>query len=472
MLDISIANADKVVVDEKSEKKFFESLVSIEEKIDGTKLTLVRNDVPWNKDYKKNWIIAYKGNILYAEEYSGVYIRKVKKESISVSQYAIIHNHLEMIHRNTKDIELGMEFFIEFAMRKPTLTRDYKTKHALILIAWSPTLYHEKFGRLKTFPKEFNTMQRDRYADMLNMDVPYKVPTYGMLAQSYKELKNSLLSMESIYGGKPEGYVLTMSDGKVLKIVQDDQYDKKVRSDIAATYKMDKEKESAYYAMINDMALGIVNWDMKHADLNFRHDLSDLSDMVYSLDINIEHEKKSNLNKQDDLFLTAKNIILKRLKGNNWAMFQGRFQPPTKAHIEIIRSALTKYDGVAIVVVKGLKSAADKNPFPFELQKEIFEGLFKDKVIIKQTSSGNIMYTIDNLGQNINAIIAGSDRVEGYRNQLSTTSNIVIDEITRSADDVSATKLRQALKDGDYESFKKYSDPEMHIHYKELRLYT
>ena len=471
MLDISIMNADKVVVDEKSEKKFFESLVSIEEKIDGTKLTLVRNDIPWNKDYTKNWIVAYKGNILYAEEYHGVNIQIAKKKSISVSQYVIIHNHLKTVHKNTKGIELGMEFFVEFAMRKPTLTRNYENKHALILIAWSPTLYHEKFGKLKTFPEGFNTHNRKRYADMLGFDIPSERSIFP-LSKSYEKFKKELFNIESTYGGKVEGYVLKMNDGRVLKIIQDDQYDKKVRSDIAATYKMDKESESAYYAMINDMALGIVNWDMKHAELNFRQAISDLSYLVYTMDINIEHEKKSNLNKQDDLFLTAKNIILKRLKGNNWAMFQGRFQPPTKAHIEIIRNALAKYDGVAIVVVKGLKSAADKNPFPFELQKEIFEGMFKDKVIIKQTSSGNIMYTIDNLGQNINAIIAGSDRVEGYRNQLSTTSNIVIDEITRSADDVSATKLRQALKDGDFESFKRLTDPGMHVHYKELRLYT
>ena len=55
--------------------------------------------------------------------------------------------------------------------------------------------------------------------------------------------------------------------------------------------------------------------------------------------------------------------MVKKSKGNNWCLFQGRFQPPTKAHIQIIKDCIDKYkfDGVYIVMIKGKKSDSFNN---------------------------------------------------------------------------------------------------------------
>jgi hypothetical protein len=91
---------------------------------------------------------------------------------------------------------------------------------------------------------------------------------------------------------------------------------------------------------------------------DYQNDIGILSELCYTYDLSsIEHSKKDNFKKQDDLYLTAKTMLSKRLKGNNWCVFQGRFQPPTKAHIQIIKDCIDKkgFDGVYIVMVRGKK---------------------------------------------------------------------------------------------------------------------
>ena len=50
MLDISIENADKL----KNKDAFLKDTYRVEEKFDGSKLTLWRNDNDWNEDYEQN----------------------------------------------------------------------------------------------------------------------------------------------------------------------------------------------------------------------------------------------------------------------------------------------------------------------------------------------------------------------------------------------------------------------------------
>jgi len=96
------------------------------------------------------------------------------------------------------------------------------------------------------------------------------------------------------------------------------------------------------------------------------------------------------INIQDDLFLTCKNKILNNLPENQNALFLGRLQPPTKAHISIIENALTKFNSVVLCLVQGRKSDKEKNPFPLELQKKMIYDVFGSKVKIITHSSGNI----------------------------------------------------------------------------------
>jgi len=499
MLDISIKNIDKVVTSEKKAKEFLTKNYKVEEKTDGTKLTLLRNDQPFDKDYTKNWIVAYKSNILYPGEFDSVDREKAKTASIGTGQYALVHDILKANHKKTKGIKPNTEFFVEFIMDKPTLTRDYTKKHNLVLIAYSPTEYIEKFGKLKTMGSEFNTEGRDKYAKMLGIDVPAllfdgkftnaKTFEKGIKSKELKEsfemhkdkydnesakdtinvLKEIFTDYESAYGGKPEGAVLIDDDGKIVKILQADQHDKDTRRLKAAKWKMEPEREGIYYGQMKDLANEVVS-KINIDDL--RTALRDLSDIVYKMVVPVEHEKKTNQMKQDDLFLSAKSVIIKSLKGNNWAYFQGRLQPPTKAHIQIIENALKKYDGVVVALAKGKKT--DKaylkdNPFSDEMQRKMLNDIFGDRVQIERVGSGFIPRILQGLDQNVNFVIAGEDRYDDYVDQLKNTSGIQVVKIPRTAEDVSATKLRQALLDDNKQQFEANADQRMFKYYDELR---
>ena len=146
MVDISILNADKAF--SKKPVEFFFQLDGqgntisprefiIEEKFDGTKLTLFRNNEDYDsKDYTKNWIVAYKNSILHPNDFSSGSSKKAKEQGIGMSQYRLVHEHLKKNNRSLKSIPKNTEFFVEFLMRKATLTRDYDNKHSMILIGY------------------------------------------------------------------------------------------------------------------------------------------------------------------------------------------------------------------------------------------------------------------------------------------------------------------------------------------------
>jgi hypothetical protein len=71
-MDISITNLKKYVFEPKTEslrlKRANEILgqgMIATEKVDGTKLTLVRTNQTDPNDYTKNWVVAYKGTVLH-----------------------------------------------------------------------------------------------------------------------------------------------------------------------------------------------------------------------------------------------------------------------------------------------------------------------------------------------------------------------------------------------------------------------
>jgi len=103
MLDISILNADKATTTDKKLQEFLSKDFKVTEKFDGTKLTLWRNNENWNEDYTKNWVVSFKNQILYKEEFTGIDRVDIKNFSVGISQYALIHDHLEKNHIQNRD---------------------------------------------------------------------------------------------------------------------------------------------------------------------------------------------------------------------------------------------------------------------------------------------------------------------------------------------------------------------------------
>ena len=68
MLDISIPPVYDVITSAASAEEFCNQYLKIVEKLDGTKLTLIRNGEPFDRDnYLNNWIISYKEGVVFPE---------------------------------------------------------------------------------------------------------------------------------------------------------------------------------------------------------------------------------------------------------------------------------------------------------------------------------------------------------------------------------------------------------------------
>ena len=483
-LDISVKEMKNIVTSEMKAETFMTMDLAIDEKYDGTKLTLVRNGNPYNSDYKKNWIVAYKGNIIYPSEFKNLDPQNIEKSSIGISQYRLVFDMLEKASPRLRNIPTDTEFLVEFVMDKPTLTRTYNKKHSMILVGYSPTTILSAGNRLRTSPEGFQVQGLEQYAKALGIAVPARLfsgklvslpkglsslmmPTYerysGELdrATTYtdreKIIRKIFTDFNSSLGGKPEGVVIKDLTGIIIgKYVNDDQYSNSFespRSRRKERHTMSALEESEYFAKLKKIANDTVSSMDKSGTLAQK--LERLSDTVYNMDLFlVEHSKKDNFQKQDDLYLLCKKELIRKLPGNNWCVFQGRFQPPTKAHIDIIRKYANLYDGIYIVMVENEGNIFD-NPFSSMIRMEILQkGLkgLENKYKIKTVKSGNLLATIPTLDYNINAIIGGTDRKEKYQ-EFAKKLDIKFIEIKRTDAGVSATKVRDSLFADDKNEF-------------------
>ncbi len=141
------------------------------------------------------------------------------------------------------------------------------------------------------------------------------------------------------------------------------------------------------------------------------------------------------------------------------AIFIGRMSPPTIAHQRIIEDAIRKYSTVYIFIVEGEKSSQlSKNFLTFAQRKEILK-ITNPKAEPILSRIGYIPDIIEKEKidtSNGVVIIAGSDRIDGYRRQFKGVSYpVIFDEIKRTDEDVSASKVRQALADKDFSSYRR-----------------
>ena len=263
-MDISIKNLDTYVFEPKSAslrltraREITGTLLTVTEKIDGTKLTLVRTDNFDLNDYTKNWIVSYKGTVLYSTEFShyGEAEREnVKKYSTGIGQYVLVFDHLKSINGSIVNIPANTEFSIEFAQNKATLTRTYESFGAMFLRSYAPVGYRIVNGDLLTWPTAPEITDITAVGIMANTLRIETFHTYftGKLSLEYvagnkllsgliakvnwsdpfdiiQNVNATLLASPSKLGGKIEGVVFTLESGKLFKVVQSDQYDAAVR---------------------------------------------------------------------------------------------------------------------------------------------------------------------------------------------------------------------------------------------------
>ena len=167
-------------------------------------------------------------------------------------------------------------------------------------------------------------------------------------------------------------------------------------------------------------------------------------------------------------------------------MFVGRFQPFTLGHVKVVEH-LHKQNGLPTVIflVKAkTKKAEDKFKRPFDetMQVNMIKHVMKEYPI-------ETVYVIDTaaIDKMFNAMRpkyepvlwgTGSDRLKTYsyqvdnpkyREELGVDDSFRLEEIPRTDDNISATKVRNALLDGDEKTYKSMTPKSMHKMFKLLK---
>ena len=487
-LDISILAANKFLNSSKKLEWFFNTPVEIEAKTDGVKVTALK--IADDGDLS-DWIIAYKGHILYSEEFNYNSDDNIKKSSIGSSQFKVVLDHFKSLGKTS--IPVGTELQLEYLMRKPTLSSNYERPHGIVLIGYSKSTYTAEFGILKTKNSGMKTEKRDFYAKDLKLNVPLKIFDgvmsskeefeRGILAKdlkiafnkfkeffdfsdytdTYNRLSSLLLGIPSVFGGKEEGVVLKFSDGKILKIQQDYQLDQVKRAEIKNKWKeSDESSENQYWENVKGSAYDIFYKIDKKKSLSDM--LSQMSSLLKRYELNYTHSKKNETIIKDDIELNVKTLILKSLKGNNGCLVLGKFRVLTKAHFNLIKLATKEFDKVLVCLVSSKDTAKTE-----DLRLRMLESALKqfgNKVQIVKSSNGNLLRIISNSDFNINAVYAGSDRVSDYEKQLKNVLGMKVKELVRTDEDISATKVIANINNEKY--FKQNTPKEIHFLYSDI----
>ena len=173
-----------------------------------------------------------------------------------------------------------------------------------------------------------------------------------------------------------------------------------------------------------------------------------------------------------------KEYITESSKDDYTGIFIGRMQGLTLGHTKVIDIMARTHPHSYVVLVKGEKSSGNKtlNPLPYEIQEKMIKKVLPDNVELITAKSANLEDILPGMDGKSFAVYAGPDRLQAYRKYatyvLKQGYNVkVIDtgQMIPRDDAISGTKLRQALKNDDIESFKKIAPKEIWDMFDELR---
>ena len=168
-------------------------------------------------------------------------------------------------------------------------------------------------------------------------------------------------------------------------------------------------------------------------------------------------------------------------------IFVGRFQPFTLGHVKVLET-LYKQNGFPVIVflVKAKtvkKEDAVKRPYDVETQIEMFNNVQREYKFLKQVivvPSAAIDVMFNQLRPNYEPVLwgTGTDRMKAYgymvnndkyRDELGVLPEFGLYEIQRGDDDISATKVRQALLDDNVKEFNKMTPNSLHSMFNDLK---
>lgn len=148
----------------------------------------------------------------------------------------------------------------------------------------------------------------------------------------------------------------------------------------------------------------------------------------------------------------------------------GRFQPFTNGHMKCIERAWKELGIPTIVCMINVKDEKvdEKHPFPTSLILPLYNDAFKKEekiekfVLVTNADIVKIGEMLYQEGYEIASWSCGTDRIDSYTKmatkyaeQAHLSDDFQMLEIKRSDEDISATKVRQALLDDDKKFFDK-----------------
>lgn len=388
MLDIAIPKLLDTFASSEAIERFVHKHITITEKFDGTKLTFLKTGLK-----KEDWILAYKGHILSRTLLQLLVNSEILDRSVGISQYGVPVDHFSSSFVDTEAIRVGTEVFIEFIQKKPTVLCDYKKTHSMFMIACRNVKWHiDNTGtRLTTFhDSDINDALAATYRAALRLEAP-PVLFQGRLCDpahvgskltparpSTKHfegrwndylafLKVSLSDFESALGGKPEGVVIRTEDGDMMKVVRDDQCNRKLRQEKKKRWQcVLPDDEKRYWDWIRNasqLSLTIVKKMLRTPQFCGEHEMTCLAIVAAKWEtFLVSHvlntpplSPRHRVNIADDIMLTAK-LMNDR---HNWlgdaeyihvGIIAMAGKPVHRGHWELIRQASAENDRVMLVV--------------------------------------------------------------------------------------------------------------------------
>jgi len=167
-------------------------------------------------------------------------------------------------------------------------------------------------------------------------------------------------------------------------------------------------------------------------------------------------------------------------------MFVGRFQPFTLGHAKVVKQ-LHEQNGYPVVIFlvkakKKKKEDAFKRPYDEQTQLEMINNLKKElpieHVYIIPTAAIDVMF--NEMRPKYEPVLwgTGTDRMkvygyqvdrQEYRDDLNVLPEFGLYEIQRTGENISATKVRNAMLDDDFKAFKSMTPKGIHGMYNDLK---
>ena len=195
-------------------------------------------------------------------------------------------------------------------------------------------------------------------------------------------------------------------------------------------------------------------------------------DEVQIINAKIKLIKKYVLRDEDDNVSESEILIEDEVE--TYGVMFGRFQPLTLGHMRGIEQMINEVDKGIVYIVKGEKSSddKDKNPFSAETQLKLLKEVLPEHIDAQISKSAFYPDIINEIDAIDFKIYSGTDRYQTYKKMLIYVEDIKsaeVIQIKRSDDDISATKVRNALKNNDEKTFKELTPNQIHKFYDELR---